>query len=246
MRVGVVSDVHGNLVGLEAVLADVAGERVDRVVCLGDVAAMGPQPGEAVARVRGLGWATVKGNTDEWLDDPAAGTGGAGEGEDARRIAEIVAWGAGRLSGEDRAWLGALPATVEVPLGEGVALLCYHGSPRSNTDRILPTTPDDELERLLDGHAAAVCVGGHTHLAMLRRHRERLVVNPGSVSLPVQRFPTVPPSRTPPWAEYALIGWEEGRLSVELRGVPLDLDAVEGAARGSGMPHAAWWIAGWR
>jgi predicted phosphodiesterase len=65
-RVAFISDIHGNAVALEAVLADIARRRVDEIVCLGDVAAGGPQPGEALERLRTLGCAVVRGNADEW------------------------------------------------------------------------------------------------------------------------------------------------------------------------------------
>jgi predicted phosphodiesterase len=65
-RVALISDIHGNAVALEAVLADIARRRVDEIVCLGDVAAGGPQPREALERLRTLGCAVVRGNADEW------------------------------------------------------------------------------------------------------------------------------------------------------------------------------------
>jgi hypothetical protein len=79
---------------------------------------------------------------------------------------------------------------------------------------------------------------------MLRRHRGRVVLNPGSVSLPVHHLP-VPPGGRSRWAEYAVVDWDDGRLGIAQRAVPLDLDAIAGAARGSGMPHLAWWLDGW-
>src|SRR5262249_39977038 len=60
----IISDIHGNLPALEAVLAEIAAERVERIVCLGDVATLGPQPHEVIARLRGLGCPVVMGNTD--------------------------------------------------------------------------------------------------------------------------------------------------------------------------------------
>jgi predicted phosphodiesterase len=62
MRVAVIADIHGNLTALEAVLADLAATQVDEIVCLGDVAATGPQPYETVAQLRALACPVVMGN----------------------------------------------------------------------------------------------------------------------------------------------------------------------------------------
>ncbi len=69
-KIAIFSDIHGNLPALEAVLAAVAGEGVERLVCLGDLATLGPQPHEVIARVRALGCPVVMGNTDATLLSP--------------------------------------------------------------------------------------------------------------------------------------------------------------------------------
>ncbi|NIW96181.1 MAG: hypothetical protein GWN20_25895, partial [Phycisphaerae bacterium] len=70
MRLAIISDIHGNLIALEAVLAVLAQEEIDQMVCLGDVAATGPQPHETIARLRELNCPVVMGNTDDWLLNP--------------------------------------------------------------------------------------------------------------------------------------------------------------------------------
>ncbi|MBB6098397.1 putative phosphodiesterase [Deinobacterium chartae] len=70
MKIALVSDIHGNLLALEALLADLGRERPDQVVCLGDLATDGPRPREVIRSVRALGWPTVAGNTDTWLLGP--------------------------------------------------------------------------------------------------------------------------------------------------------------------------------
>jgi Calcineurin-like phosphoesterase superfamily domain len=119
----------------------------------------------------------------------------------------------------------------------------FHGSPRSYDDWIVATTPDDELERMLDGARAAVLVGGHTHLPLVRRHRESVLVNPGSVGLPFRPEPG--PIRICPWAEYGVVSVEDGRLTVELQRASYDVAAYLDDARATGMPHADWWVSCW-
>jgi len=70
MRIGVIADIHGDLVALEAVLAALALEGLDRLVCLGDVATLGPCPTAVLARLRDLGCPIIRGNTDAWLLAP--------------------------------------------------------------------------------------------------------------------------------------------------------------------------------
>ncbi len=127
--------------------------------------------------------------------------------------------------------------------GDGASLLCFHGSPQSNTDLILAETPAVELDKLLAGATATVLAGGHTHIQMLRRHRDVLVVNPGSVGAPWEQIPFYGrPPRVLPWAEYALVEWIDGVLRVDLRRVPFDVQAAKDAVLSSDMPA---WIKDW-
>jgi predicted phosphodiesterase len=134
---------------------------------------------------------------------------------------------------------------VTLPLANGASLLCYHGSPHSYNDILLPTTPTDELDRLLGEATATVLAGGHTHQQMLRRHHQALVINPGSVGLPMDHVPPGPGTRNPAWAEFAVLTCGEGDLRIELRRVRFDVAALLAAARQSGMPHAEWYASDW-
>ncbi len=67
MRIGLISDIHGNLLALEVVLQELAQEQVDQIICLGDVGALGPQPRQVIERLRYLHCPVILGNTDAWL-----------------------------------------------------------------------------------------------------------------------------------------------------------------------------------
>jgi hypothetical protein len=157
---------------------------------------------------------------------------------------EIDRWCDAHLSPRDVAFLRTFQPTITVPLAPDATLLCFHGSPRSNTEIIVATTPDSELDAMLAGTTAAVLAGGHTHEQMLRRHKGAIIMNPGSVGLPFERT-VAGGARNPPWAEYALVEWQDGALTVMLRRVPYDVTPLIGAARRGGMPHAEWWVQGW-
>jgi predicted phosphodiesterase len=242
MRVGLIADIHGNLVALDAVLADLERAQVDHVVCLGDVA-WGPQPRQTLERLRALSYPTIMGNTDDELFHLPSETP---TDEGARVTLDIARWCAAQLSPADLAYLRTFQPILELSLGAEHTLLCFHGSPRSFHDIIRSTTAEDDLAGMLAGFSATVMAGGHTHEQMLRRYRETIIVNPGSVGLPVERGPGADQARNPPWAEYALVSQENGVLRIELRRVPVDVGTIVRAIRESGMPHADLYAQDWR
>src|SRR5919197_887324 len=109
-RLALISDIHGNKVALDAVLAHLARRGVDEIVCLGDIAAGGPEPREVLARLRELGCHIVRGNADGWLLDGLPG----GRSEATRRLAETVAWARAQLGDHDLAYLAAQPASARL------------------------------------------------------------------------------------------------------------------------------------
>lgn len=233
MRIGFISDIHGNLTALEAVLADIDKQSIDSLICLGDVATLGPQPKQVVAKLRALNCPCIKGNHESALFDLPR----IEEYQIASSLAPALRWCIEQLDSKDMDFLRSFKPLLEIPLGSNHTMLCYHGSPRSNTDQILASTPINELDKLFNNYQADILVGGHTHIQMLRRHAERLIINPGSVGsafrLPFQ------PGKVPqllPWAEYGIISLDGGTLSVDLRRVPFDVAAFSKAVEQSGMP----------
>lgn len=227
MRVAIISDIHGNDVALQAVLADLGKTLFDRLICLGDVATLGSQPCEVIDRLQTLDCQFILGNHEDDVLDVAAMER---RGNVHPVVAGAVKWAAGQLSERHRAFLRTFHRTLEIRLDDYTTMLCFHGSPKSNTDVILASTPPDELEQLIDGARHLVLVGGHTHIQMLRRHKTRLVINPGSIGEPLLQMPPRDLPQIPPWAEYAVITADSGRLSVDLRRVPVDTDAIRKAA----------------
>ena len=241
--IALIADIHGNLAALEAVLEALAHERPDEIVCLGDVAATGPQPRQVLDRLHRLGCPVVMGNADAELLLPIVAEPEA-DG-DTRRILDIDRWGASQLDEADRAFIASFRPTIEIALANERSLLCCHGSPRSFDDRITATTPDDALAGLLAGHDAVAIAGGHTHIRLLRAFQGREIINPGSVGLAYQFFPDGS-VRVPPWAEFAILSdADQGAVSVDFRRIPYDRDATVRAMAEYEMPHAAWWAADW-
>ena len=239
MRVGLISDIHGNLLALDAVLAELDRAGVDRIVCLGDVES-GPQANEALARVREVGCPVIMGNWDDisihGLPEPTD--------ELEEKLYAIAAWWSEHLTDESRAFINTFVPTLEVALDDKATMLCFHGSPSSFDHWIAATTPDEEVKGMLGDADHAVFAGGHTHLQMLRRYSSKLIVNPGSVGLPfrIWKHGEVQIGR---WAEYGIVSVEDGRIAFDLRRTDFDVEAHLQIARESGMPYADWWVGSW-
>src|SRR5947209_504700 len=128
MRIAVISDMHGNCLALDAVLADLRRDPADRIVCLGDTIQGGPQPAEVVARLRELACPVVMGNADDWVltgQDPTM------REEVLERQRQGREWTLAHLSADDQAFIAGFQRAVELPLEPDAArtLLCFHGSP---------------------------------------------------------------------------------------------------------------------
>lgn len=244
VRLGLIADIHGNHAALEAALDELAADRVDRLLCLGDVAVLGPEPAAVVARLRELGCPLVLGNTDAWLSDPPAWDR---RRADEAREAELTAWCAAQLSAADLAYLRAAPLTLAFDLAAGARLLAFHGSPRSHEEVISATTPATELAEMVGDTDATLLVGGHTHIPLLRRYRAAYLLNPGSLGLPGvgPGTPDLPRNTGVHWGEYAVLEAGEGRLRIDFRRMPLDVVGLAETARRRGMPHAHWWRDRW-
>jgi len=239
MRIALVSDIHGNGPALEAVLADIRRQTVDTLICLGDVATLGPQPRKVITALRDAGAACILGNHDATLLD----LGKAEEYQIAPLLHPSLRWCADQLTPDDFDFLRSFQPRLDLDLDPVTRLTCFHGSPRSNTEVLLPTTPPEMLDEIFGQESATVLAGGHSHIQMLRQHKGRLIVNPGSVGnafrLPFQ--PKTNPSLLP-WAEYGILNLADGILSMDLKRVPFDLAAFKRIAAESSLPRREWWI----
>ena len=241
MRMAILSDIHGNLVSLDAVLKDIKRYQVDQIICLGDVATMGPQPRETVARLRQLDATFVMGNHDEYVLDPVT----ASRYVDAGWFVDKVRWCAEQLTTDDLAFIKRFVPYHKVPLLPGIDILCYHGSPTSNTDILLPMTPPTTVDTMLSGFRCQIMVGGHTHIQMMRQHKGALLLNAGSVGMPFEQALFIHAPRLLPWAEYIIIEANAQGISANLHRVEINLDAVRQAALDSTMPENTMWAQNW-
>jgi putative phosphoesterase len=227
VRIAVVSDVHGNLTALEAVVADVRRAAPDLVVHGGDAAVIGPRPAEVVDRLRELGWPGIVGNTDEMLWD------GSVRAEQERRAPKLLAWlgvlfdtlgpwATERLGPERIAWLRAQPLEQR---REGVRIV--HARPGDLWRAPMPDAGDDELADTYGAAGVRLGVYGHIHRPFVRELPGLRVANSGSVGLPWDGDPR--PS-------YLLV--DDG--AAEVRRVAYDLDRARGELADAGFPLTDW------
>jgi putative phosphoesterase len=231
MRIALISDLHGNAVSLRAVLDALAGERVDRIVCLGDVATLGPAPSEVIGRLVDLGCPCILGNHDAFLLDADL----IRTYTESPLIVQSVAACRASLGRTEIEALTSFQPTLSMDL-DGADLGLFHGSPRSHTEDLLATTSSDQLDEALGPRLQAIMAGGHTHLQMVRQHRGTLLVNPGSLGLPFETYAQGGPPKILPHAEYAIVECVRGSIGITLRRLPVDRAALAAALDGWDNP----------
>jgi predicted phosphodiesterase len=221
LRIAAVSDIHGNLPALEAILADIARSHVDQVVNLGDCLSGPLWPAETGDRLIELGWPTLAGNHERRMMEPGAASLDNADG-----------FAAARLSPAHRTWIESLPLVMTL----GNDLLLCHGTPddddgywlhRGGPGAMHKAEPDQVAVHLTD-HGLALC--GHTHVPRVVTLPDgRIVANPGSVGLPAydddELYPdTVEPHG--PHSRYLIAEWRKGSWHVEPRAVQYDFEWV--------------------
>jgi putative phosphoesterase len=210
VRVAAISDIHGNLSALEAVLAELEEEQIDRVVVVGDTIS-GPWPVEVFDIVAALGADVVRGNADREVI------------ERSERFGRLAPWCADLLGAERLAAAATWPLTRELEIGGLGRVLVCHSTPASDDPIYTSITPEAELLDVLGDVQADVLVCGHTHMQYDRRLSSGLrVVNPGSIGLPYEGRPG---------AYWALLGPE-----VDFRRTEYDVRSASDAVRALGAP----------
>ncbi|MFF9402637.1 metallophosphoesterase family protein [Streptomyces sp. NPDC014744] len=222
-RVAVLSDIHGVLPALEAVLAEPDVRAADRIVLTGDITA-GPQPTHVLDLLTSLGdhviW--ISGNADRELLEYRRGQ--------RDTIPDPIAlWAAEQLREDHLDLLGSLPQSLSLPVsGLGKVLFC-HATPRDDEEVVLVDSRLDRWKEVFSGLDTDVrtVVCGHTHMPFVRLAHGRLVINPGSIGMPYGRT----------GAHWALLC-----PGVELRTTNFDIEAaVTQLSRASSYPEIAEW-----
>lgn len=241
-RLAILSDIHGNLPALDAVLAEAARAGVDTIVNLGDILSGPLWPAETADRLMALDLPTIAGNHERQVLTLPTERMGASDAQTAPCLTE-----------RHRAWLASLPATRW--LDDGV--FCCHGTPTSDLVYLMETVVPgherqgapgiraataDELSARLGGASAALLLCGHSHVPRLMQSGTMLVLNPGSVGLPAFDDDHLHRHRVEngsPHARWALAECSAGAAwRIELRSTPYDWEAA--AARAERQGRGDW------
>jgi predicted phosphodiesterase len=241
-RLAVLSDIHGNLPALLAVLAQIDAEGITHVVNLGDIVSGPLWPRETAGRLMALGWPTIAGNHERQALAAAA----SASSDDGFAAAE--------LSAEQRHWLHGLPPTLSVLDG---AVQLVHGTPHSDLQGLLETvTPghapggdpgvraasaDEVRQRLGAAAPGEVLLCGHTHVPRAVLLDGRLLVNPGSVGRPAYTHDQPHPHRVEtgsPHARWAVVERTAHGWQAQLRSTAYDWHAS--ADRAAALGFADW------
>lgn len=224
MRLAILSDVHGNLPALEAVLADLQQHDVDGIVVAGDLVGGGPQPEETTHLLRSLDSLMIRGNADTYLVRYDAG-----DVPDDWRTSHQWApmrWQYHHLDQDTLAFITSLPEQRGIEIAGAAPIRVVHGSPRDPSESIYPDRDPAILDLALAQVSESVLVCGHTHEPWHRELDGRLALNPGAVCGPLNGYVG---------AQYALLTWQNERWRVEHRAVPYDLERLRAAFHDSGL-----------
>lgn len=226
MKYAVISDIHGNMQALEAVMNDIKNEeKITNILCLGDIALAGPQPQLTVNKIKELvemdGAVCIQGNTDKMIADYSEEVLA-----DLRSKNQIMANALESdvklLSDEQKEFLRNLPEQANIEYSNTNVLL-VHGSPRQNDENIFPDMPIEHVEEIVGRVDADVILCGHTHVPCgYQTNSRKTVVNAGSVGRPFSDEPK---------ACYAILDLGLGCISVKHKYVAYDIDKAASLLR---------------
>ena len=238
MKLGVISDIHGNRIALEAVVADGRAQGVDGWWALGDLVAIGPDPIGTLEVLVDLPNAVItRGNTDRYV---VTGERPSPHAADVLADPQLLSlftavegsfsWTRGALATHGWLdWIAALPLDTRVQLDDGTRLLGVHASPGlDDGEGITPHRPDDSLRAALDTADADIVIAGHTHQPTDRRIDGVRAVNGGSVSNPITDDLR---------ASYVVVHGDRHEHHLEHRRVAYDTDAFLESLASSGHPE---------
>jgi len=180
MRIGIISDIHGNLPALEAVLRDIEGRGVDALYCLGDLVGYAPFPNEVTERIGAMDIPVIMGNYDDGVgfDRDDCGCAYRDPGEKERGDRSLM-WTRRHVTPENKAYLRTFLKELRFE-ADGKRVLLVHGSPRKMNEYLFEDRAISTFQRIAAASGADILVFGHTHKPLVETRNGVLYINPGS------------------------------------------------------------------
>lgn len=176
MKIAAISDIHGNIYALMKVLEDIGEQRVDKIVCLGDLVGYGPHPNEVIALIRRKEIPCLKGNYDASVVD--------GDYTYIRNTtinSFSLPWAVDEVRVSNKYFLESLPHSLEYTIN-GVNITFTHGSPSTINEYLFED--GENTTKVMRDFGGDVLVCAHTHIPCLKRFDNKTLVNVGSVGKP--------------------------------------------------------------
>lgn len=228
MKAAVISDIHGNIKALTAVLEDLKKRGIRDVYCAGDLVGYAPFPNEVIDLIRAEKIPTVMGNYDDGVGFDRPECGCAYPDPRSRELGQLsIDWTKKMVTGENKKFLQTLPARLELKLDD-FKVMIVHGSPRKINEYLFADKPEQTLKRVVEQSGADVLVCGHTHQPFHKIWGAKHLVNAGSMGKP---------KHGDPHAVYAILSAEQNKLAVDFVKVAYDVESVATAIEQSDLPN---------
>ncbi len=233
MKIGIISDIHGNLAALQAVLNAFEKEKCVKILCAGDIVGYGPSPRECLELVRKHRILAVRGNHDHMMLDSSR------DHLVRQEVRDAIAWTRNELPPDDREWLGNLPRSLHYA---GFEIL--HASHVFKPDWHYVMDSHSVMANFLF-QATSLAFNGHTHLPLIALHRRshspkllmfrnislppnhKYMINVGSVGQPRDRNP-----------QAAYVTYETKDRSITLHRVAYDIADTQKRMRQARLPES--------
>ncbi|AGF57956.1 putative phosphoesterase [Clostridium saccharoperbutylacetonicum] len=181
MKVAVLSDVHGNGVALQYTISDLKKLGVKKIIILGVIVMKGPMPSESIELLKDneleiIAW--IKGNTDLWLEEITDVWMPRTRREEDLDL--YYKYAKANLKEEQMVFLKELPLEASININ-GINLLCVHGTPKSISEAIDGSVPEEEIKQAIEGVKEQVILSGHSHTSFIGEVEGRKIFNVGSV-----------------------------------------------------------------